>query len=218
MSEPIRVLLADDHAVLRSGLRRLLSAQPDLEVVGEASSGEEAIERTRTLRPDVVVMDIVMPGIGGVEATRRVAALGLGTRILALTGHDEQEFLIPVLKAGAGGYITKDKDAHELADAIRGIARNDVFLSPSATKLLLEVYRESSGSDPSAMHLLSARETEVLKLTAAGHSSSEIGPKLGVSAKTVDTYRGRVMQKLRLHRRSELVTFALQHGLLEPDR
>jgi len=218
VSQPIRVLLADDHAVLRSGLHRLLSAQPDLEVVGEASSGEEAIEQTRTLRPDVVVMDIVMPGIGGLEATRRVAALGLGTRILALTAHDEREFLIPVLKAGASGYITKDRDAHELADAIRNIARHDVFLSPSATKLLLQVYLENTGSDRSAMHQLSAREAEVLKLTAAGHSSSEIGRTLGVSPKTVDTYRGRIMQKLGLHRRSELVTFALQHGLLEADR
>ena len=212
----IRVLLVDDHAVLRAGLRALLEAEDDISVVGEAATGEDAVALAAELRPEVVVMDLTMPGIGGLEAVRRITALGLGTRILALTIHREEECLLSVLQAGGSGYVTKDNPDAELLDAIRTVARGHVFLYPSATRLLLRGLRQAGGfgatEDP--VHLLSGREREVLILTAEGYSSSEIGDRLQISPKTVDTYRSRIMEKLGLHHRSELVHFALQQGLL----
>lgn len=215
MADPIRILLADDHAVLRAGLRALLDAEPDLEVVGEAATGEEAIEEARKLRPDIVIMDLSMPGVGGLEATRRLAALDLGVKVLVLTVHAEEEYLFPVLEAGGSGYVTKTSADRELISAIRTVARGEVFLYPHAAKLLLERYQAQEEGEQEPIHKLSAREREVLALTAAGHSSSEIGKKLFISPKTVDTYRSRLMSKLGLSHRSELVRFALQTGLLK---
>ncbi len=218
MSEPIRILLVDDHAVLRAGLRALLGAEPGLTVVGEAATGEEAVEKARTLRPDVVVMDLSMPGMDGLEATRRIAALGLGAKILVLTVHAEQEYLLPVLEAGGSGYVTKTSADEDLIEAIRTVARGDVFLYPSAARLLLQRYKAAeSGAEPSPLARLSEREREVLALTAEGYSSAEIGERLFISPKTVDTYRSRIMEKLGLHHRSELVRFALRTGLLKAD-
>ncbi len=217
MAERIRVLLADDHPVLRAGLRALLEAEPGLEVVGEAATGEEAIERTQALRPDVVLMDLSMPRLGGLEATRRIAALDARTRVLVLTVHGEEEYLFPVLDAGGSGYVTKTSADRDLVDAIRAVARGEVFLYPHAQKLLLQRYRtaqKEEESDPARR--LSAREREVLALTAEGFSSAEIGQKLFLSPKTVDTYRARIMHKLGLAHRSELVRFALRTGLLKP--
>ncbi len=218
MSEPIRILLVDDHAVLRAGLRALLGAEPGLTVVGEAATGEEAVEKARTLRPDVVVMDLSMPGMDGLEATRRIAALGLGAKILVLTVHAEQEYLLPVLEAGGSGYVTKTSADEDLIEAIRTVARGDVFLYPSAARLLLQRYKAAeSGAEPSPLARLSEREREVLALTAEGYSSAEIGERLFISPNTVDTYRSRIMEKLGLHHRSELVRFALRTGLLKAD-
>lgn len=215
MPDQIRILLVDDHAVLRQGVRRLLEHHTDFNVVGEAADGEQAVERARALRPHVVVMDLAMPGIGGLEATRRIVELGQGVRVLALTAHDEEEFLLPMLQAGGSGYVSKGRDFDELADAIRTVARDQVFLYPSGTRLLLQQYRQGTArTDHSLVGKLSRREREVLTLTAQGFSSSEIGARLGISPKTVDTYRGRIMEKLGLHRRSELVRFALHAGLL----
>jgi two-component system response regulator NreC len=211
-----RVLLADDHAVLRAGLKALLSLEADIDVVGEAGTGEAAVERAKTLRPDVVVMDLAMPGVGGLEATRQIAALQQGTRVLVLTSHAEEEYLLPVLEAGGSGYVQKTKADEDLLDAIRVVARDEVFLYPSATKLLLKGYRtveERDGANP--LHELSDREREVMALTAEGYSSSEIGKKLFLSPKTVDTYRARLMQKLGLTHRSELIQLALQTGVLK---
>ncbi|HEU0051853.1 MAG TPA: response regulator transcription factor [Longimicrobium sp.] len=216
MSQKIRILLVDDHPVLRSGLEALLELEDDLEVVGHASTGEEGVEKTRLLRPDVVVMDLAMPGIGGLEATRRVGELNLGARVLVLTSQAEEEFLLPVLEAGGSGYVRKTSADEDLIRAIRAVARDEVFLYPSATRLLLRQYRiaEEKG-EASPIEKLSEREREVLSLTAEGYSSGEIGKKLFLSPKTVDTYRARLMQKLGLSHRSELVRLALQTGLLK---
>jgi two-component system response regulator NreC len=214
--DKIRVLLADDHAVLRGGLRALLSLEPDMDVVGEVSTGEEAVERVRALRPHVVVMDLAMPGMGGLEATRQITALGQGTRVLVLTSHAEEEYLLPVLEAGGGGYVRKTNADEDLIAAIRTVARDEVFLYPSATKLLLRGYRRAEEKgEASPLEELSEREREVFTLTAEGYSSSEIGKKLFLSPKTVDTNRSRQMQKLGLSHRSELVRFALQTGVLK---
>ena len=214
----IRIVLADDHAVLRAGLRALLDTEVDLQVIGEAGTGEEAIERVRQLRPDVVVMDLSMPGIGGLEATRRIAALQQGTRVLVLTVHAEEEYLLPVLEAGGSGYVTKTSADEDLVRAIRTVALDEVFLYPSAAKLLLQGYKAAeAGEEPSPLDVLSDREREVLGLTAEGFSSSEIGKKLFISPKTVDTYRARIMQKLGLNHLSELVRFALRTGLLRAE-
>ena len=216
MSDVIRILLVDDHTVLRAGLRSLLDAEEDMRVVGEASSGEEALERARAMKPDVVVMDLSMPGMGGLAATREILAMELGTRVLVLTMHAEEEYLLAVLEAGGSGYVRKTSADEDLVEAIRRVARDEVFLYPSATKLLLQGYRvrgEEKENNP--LDKLSDRERDVLGYTAEGFSSSEIGEKLFISPKTVDTYRARIMEKLGLTHRSELVRFALQTGLLK---
>ena len=214
----IRILLVDDHAILRSGLSALLELESDMEVVGEVGTGEEAIERVRALEPGVVVMDLDMPGMGGLEATRQIAALGLGTRVLVLTSHSEAEYLLAVLEAGGSGYVQKTKADEDLIAAIRVVARDEVFLYPSAAKLLLQGFRgKGSRGEEDPLERLTEREREVLGFTAEGFSSAEIGKKLFISPKTVDTYRSRIMEKLGLHHRSELVRFALQQGLLKAE-
>ena len=212
----ITVVLADDHVVLRSGLKALLEAESGVDVIGEASTGDEAVDLVRSVQPDVVVMDLSMPGSGGLEATRRIAALELSTRVLVLTMHGEEEYLVPVLEAGASGYLNKTVADRSLIEAIRVVARGEVFLPPQATRLLLKEYKAmGAGEGSDALHQLSAREQEVMALTAEGFSSKEIGEKLFISPKTVDTYRSRIMEKLGLHHRSELVRFALRSGLLK---
>ncbi|HYH79395.1 MAG TPA: response regulator transcription factor [Longimicrobium sp.] len=216
MADDIRILLADDHPVLRSGLEALLALEDGLQVVGQASTGEEAVEKTRLLRPDVVVMDLSMPGIGGLEATKQIGELGLGARVLVLTSQAEEDFLLPVLEAGGSGFVRKTSADSDLVNAIRTVARNEVFLYPSATRLLLRRYkdaRETKAAGP--LDKLSEREREVLALTAEGYSSAEIGKRLFLSPKTVDTYRARMMQKLGLTHRAELVHLALETGLLK---
>lgn len=213
----IRVLLADDHAILRAGLRALLDAEPDMTVVGEAANGEEAVQQTRGLGPDVVVMDISMPVMDGLEATRRITADLATTRVLVLTMHAEQQYLLKVLEAGGSGYVLKRSADTELMEAIRTVHRGEAFLYPSATRLLLEAYQKGDRSHPPAAGKLSEREAEVLRLTAEGYSNSEIGGQLYLSPKTVDTYRQRIMEKLGLHHRAELVRYALDTGLLRAE-
>jgi two-component system response regulator NreC len=209
-----KILLVDDHAMFRAGVKALLEGETGLEVVGEAGSGDEGVDEARRLKPDVVVMDLSMPGTDGLEATRRIAALGLKSRVLVLTAHGEEEYLVPVVDAGASGYLMKTRADQDLIDAIRVVARGEVYLPPKATRLLLQQYRKSPES-ATGLAELSAREREVMALTAEGFSSREIGEKLFVSPKTVDTYRARIMEKLGLNLRSELVRFALKVGLLK---
>ena len=212
----IRILLVDDHTLMRTGVRMVLQAEPDMEVVGEAANGDDGVRMAVELRPDVVLMDLSMPGIGGLEATRRIAAADTGAHVLVLTVHAEEEYLVPVLEAGGSGYVTKHSADHDLVDAVRVVARGDVFLYPSAATVLTRSLRTPrmahAVDDP--LHLLSPREREVLSLTAEGYSSTEIGGRLHLSHKTVETYRQRLMDKLDLHHRSELVRFALTRGLL----
>jgi DNA-binding NarL/FixJ family response regulator len=211
----IRLLLVDDHTLFRSGLKALLETEKGFEVVGEASTGDEGVDRARELKPDIVVMDLSMPGSNGLEATRRIAALGLKTRVLVLTVHAEEEYLVPVVEAGASGYLSKTSADDELVTALRVVARGEVYLPPKATRLLLQQYRNVPADGTAGVQDLSAREREVMALTAEGFSSREIGEKLFISPKTVDTYRSRIMEKLGLNHRSELVRFALKTGLLK---
>ncbi|MDH3205617.1 MAG: response regulator transcription factor [Gemmatimonadota bacterium] len=215
MAKPISVLLVDDHAMFRAGIRALLESEGHVEVVGEGATGDEAVDLVRELKPDVVVMDLSMPGSNGLEATRRIAALGLETHVLVLTVHAEEEYLVPVVEAGASGYLTKTSADTDLLEAIRIVARGQVFLPPKATTLLLKRYKEADAETEAGLKDLSSREQEVLALTAEGFSSREIGKKLFISPKTVDTYRSRIMDKLGLSHRSELVRFALKVGLLK---
>ena len=218
MSEgPIRVLLADDHAVVRSGLRALLSGEPDVQVVGEASTGREAVAKAEALRPDVAVMDISMPDMDGLEATRAIRQRGLPTQVVVLTVHADDEYLLRALDAGACGYVVKSASDTDLLQAIRLAAQGQVFLYPSAVRRVLSHYVQSRGQRKRLPEQLSGREQEVLRLTAAGYTNQEIAQELGISPKTVDTYRQRIMEKLGLERRSELVRYALRKGLLRAE-
>ena len=212
--ERIRILLADDHAVLRAGLRALLNAEGDMEVVGEAANGREAVERAEELRPDVIVMDLSMPGMGGIDATKQIREKGLHARVLVLTVHAEQQYLLPVLQAGGAGYVLKQAADTELIQAIRTVHRGEAFLYPTAASMLLDDYRRRVSATEDQFDGLSEREREVLKFTAEGFSSQEIADRLVISAKTVDTYRQRIMDKLNIHHRSELIRYALRKGLL----
>lgn len=215
MNDELRILLVDDHAILRAGLKALLDAEDDMRVVGEAGTGEEAIDLLPHVKPDIVVMDISMPGMGGVEATRRVMERSDPPKVLVLTMHGEEEHLLAILEAGGSGFVRKTSADEDLTRAIRTVAADEVFLNPSAAKLLLNGFRvqnEKKERDP--LDRLTERERQVLAMTAEGYSSTEIGKKLFISPKTVDTYRSRIMDKLELHHRSELVRFALRTGLL----
>jgi len=218
MSKAIRILLVDDHAMLRAGLRALLEAEDGFLVVGEAATGEEGVMKAKQLAPDVVVMDLSMPGAGGLEAVREISAMDRGIRTLVLTMHGEEEHLLPVLEAGGSGYVNKTSADEELIEAIRTVAGGDVFLYPSGARLLLRGLKQKTEPGvPDPLEKLTEREREVLGFTVEGYSSTEIGKKLFISPKTVDTYRARIMEKLNLHHRSELVRFALRNGLLKAD-
>jgi len=213
----IRLLLVDDHAVLRAGLRMLLNAQPDMEVVGEAGEGAEAVERALELKPDVVLMDITMKGMSGLTATRVIKDRLPQTKVLVLTIHEDEEYLRQMLEAGATGYVLKRAADAELAVSIRAVHRGEVFLYPSFTKVLLGdlVQKAEQESQQDSYELLSQREKEVLHLVALGHTNKEIADQLFLSVKTVETYRARLMAKLRLKGRAALVRYALRKGLLD---
>ena len=214
----ISILLADDHPILRMGVRDLLRTQPDLEVVGEADDGLEAVEMVKRLRPDVVVMDLTMPRLSGLEAIRRLGLRGLGCKVLALTVHAQERYLLHVLAAGGLGYVLKAAAHVELAEAIRTVAGGEPYLRPEAARLLVGGYLEwvHQGEERDSYGALTERERQVLKLTAEGHTAQEIADQLVISVNTVETYRRRVMEKLNLHRRADLVRYTLQRGLLVP--
>lgn len=214
MKTPIRVLLVDDHTVLRAGLRALLAAEPGIEVVGEAASGGEALRKVEALRPNVVVMDLTMPGTNGLEAIRHISRHYADVRTLVLTMHSEEQFIVGTIKAGGSGYVLKNAADVELIDAIHTVHMGEPYFHGEAMQGLLDYHRSNSPTTE-AEEELSEREHEVLVLTVQGYSGREIGAKLLISAKTVDTYRQRLMQKLGLNHRADLVQYALQHGLLE---
>lgn len=210
----ISILLADDHQILLDGLRRLIDAEPDMTVVATANDTASAVEAAREHRPEIGVLDVSMPGGGGFEAARRIRETELPTKILMLTMHAEDRYVMEAVRVGASGYVLKRSADRDLLEAIRTVARGEAYLMPSAVRLLVAAQR-GEGAAATTEQRLSAREREVLRLTARGHSNHEIAQRLFISSKTVDTYRSRIMAKLDVHRRSELVEFALAHGLLE---
>jgi DNA-binding NarL/FixJ family response regulator len=212
----IRVILADDHAVVRAGLKAVLGAAPDIDVIGEASNGTEAVQLADTLDPDVVVMDLTMDGMDGTAATREIVSKHLRARVLVLTMHAEEDYLIPVLEAGAAGYLMKNAADRELVDAVRTVARGDMFIRPSAAKILAQglTKKDPLDADRARFERLTDREQNVLRLTAQGYSAPEIGERLFISPKTVDTYKQRIGDKLGLTHRAEYIAFALKLGLL----
>lgn len=215
-SDPIRVLLADDHAIVRAGLKAVLGSANDIVVVGEASDGAEAIALTEQLHPDVVVMDLSMAGMDGIAATAALTASGSASRVLVLTMHAEEDYLVPLLEAGAGGYLVKTVADRELVDAVRTVARGELYVRPAAASVLARGLRkkEEHADDRARYGKLTERERDVFQLIAAGYTAPEIGERLSISPKTVDTYKQRINEKLGLQHRAEYVRLALRLGVL----
>jgi DNA-binding NarL/FixJ family response regulator len=214
----ISVLIADDQAVVRAGLRMIVEAQPDLEVAGEADDGEAAVEAVRRLRPDVALMDIRMPGVDGIEATRRIAGGDVPTRVLVLTTYGIDENVHDALKAGASGFLVKTDPPERLIGAIRAVAAGETPLAPEITKLLIERYLGTSGrgSPPRELEQLTPRELEVLQLIARGRSNAEIAAEFYVSEGTVKTHVARILQKLDLRDRTQAAIYAYESGVVQP--
>jgi DNA-binding NarL/FixJ family response regulator len=213
---PIRVLLADDHTLIRAGLRMVVVSQPDFTVVGEASDGREAVALAEQLKPNVVVMDIGMPSLNGIEACRQIHDSLLGTQVIMLSMHSDEGYVLRALKAGAKGYMLKDSAEADLASAIRAVTAGKSFFSPAVSKILLEDYMRKlkrTGAEDS-FDLLSPREREVLQLVAEGKSSKEVANLLSLSVYTVETHRAKVMQKLNLHNIPELILYAVRKGVI----
>ena len=213
----VRVLLVDDHNVVRAGLRALLESTGHVGIVGEASSGEEAVDKARTLEPDIVIMDLAMPGMGGVQATRHITGLGLDTKVLVLTIHDEDEFLVPALDAGAAGFLNKSVADTDLLGALEALVRGHSYLPRRAAALLARRKpRDTSGRKPGP-EVLSSRERDAIKLYAQGFSTREAAGEMYISPKTFEGYVARGKTKLGLHSRREIVRFALDAGLLQAE-
>ncbi len=212
----IRVILVDDHAVVRAGLKAVLGASRDIEIVGEASNGADAVALAERVDPDVVIMDLSMDHMDGAAATREMVAKHLRARVLILTMHAEEDYLIPVLEAGASGYLMKNAADLELVDAVRAVARGDMFIRPSAARILAQGIgkKDPLVAERARFERLTEREQSVLTLTAQGYSAPEIGERLFISPKTVDTYKQRIGDKLGLTHRAEYISFALKLGLL----
>lgn len=211
----IRLLLVDDHQIVRAGLRMLFAAEPEVEIIGEASSGEEAVAVVEALAPDVVLMDVAMPGIGGIEATRRIKAAQPKMAVLALTMHEDEEYFFEMLAAGASGYVPKRAAPDDLMSAIRIVKQGDVYIYPSLARLLVKDFlHRSETSAPETREDLTPREQEVLTFIAEGNSNREIADALVISIKTVDRHRENIMRKLQLHNRVELVKYAIEKGLI----
>lgn len=211
-AKKITILLADDHSMVRQGFRRILESQPDMEIVGEAGNGNEAVDLAARLMPDVVVMDVAMPQLNGIEATRRLSESTPRTRVLALSMHKDSVYVREILRAGARGYLLKDAIDVDFLAAVRAIARGEGYLSPGVADAVLTDYRQHV-TDP--IDLLTSREREVLQLIAEGKTNKEIAALLTLSVYTVDAHRGRIMEKLNLHSTGELVRFAVRKGLID---
>lgn len=214
----IKVLLVDDHKLMRIGLRSLIEKQSDMDVVAEAQDGREAIAMSAQLKPDVVIMDIGMPNLNGIEATRQILAEHPTARIIALSMHSDRRFVSGMLEAGALGYLLKDCAFEELIHAIKTIMNNQTYLSPDITGVVIQDYiRQLSAEETSAFGVLTAREREVLQLLAEGKTTKQIASLLYVSAKTVETHRSQIMEKLKIHSVAELTKFAIREGLTPLD-
>ena len=214
MTQKTRVLLVDDHDVVRAGVRTVLERMPEVEVVGEAQNGREALELARRLQPDLVLMDIAMPDLNGVEAARQMlAAGGVETRVVALSMHSDRQFVGEMLKAGASGYLLKNSVGQHLPPAIRAVRAGKVYLSPEVHDVIVEDYVRHAPGRNSVVETLSAREREVLQLLAEGKQNKEIAARLNIAVKTVETHRAQLMAKLKVHSVAELTKIAIREGL-----
>jgi DNA-binding NarL/FixJ family response regulator len=210
----MRLLIADDHGVVRGGLKLLLDRQPDMEVVSEAADGAEAVAEALAHRPDLAILDVAMPRLTGLQATRDIKALAPEIDVLILSMHDDEHYLFEALKAGASGYVLKQKADQDLVDAVRAVARGESFLTNSAQRSLVREWMADPSSGP--REPLSPREQEVLRLIAEAHTNREISTILGLSEKTVESHRGSILRKLGMRDRVELVRYAIRRGLIEP--
>ena len=214
--EKIRLLVADDHAIMRDGIRALVGLHEDIEIVGEAATGQEAIAKAQELMPDVIIMDIAMPGLDGLEATRRILKANPKAKVLVLSQYDDKEYIISAIKAGSTGYVPKRALGSELVSAIRAVYHGGSFLYPSAATALIQDYRLQA-LEGDSYDQLTPREREILKLIAEGHTSREIAEMLFISLKTVMGHRAKIMEKLGLHNRTELIKYAMRKGVLSLD-
>jgi len=215
---PVRVVLADDHALVRAGVRALLAGIPGVEVVGEAQDGHEIVQLVEKTRPRLVLMDIAMPGLNGLEATTRITRNHSGTAVIILSMHASEEYALQALKAGASGYLLKDADLAELELGIWAVARGETYLSPAVSKHLVADYRRrAAGHDqPDPLDRLTSRHREVLQLIAEGNTTKDIATRLKLSVKTVETHRAQLMERLDIHDVAGLVRFAIRFGLITP--
>ena len=219
MVNKIRVVLAEDHTLVRKGLKAILSGYPNIEVIGEASDGREAVQLAETLHPHVVVIDINMPGLNGLEATDRIKHRCPDVRILVLSMHANEEYVLQVLRSGASGYLLKDSATEELVKGIESVNEGEAYLSPRISKTVIADYvRRTDAEDQRAPHeMLTPREREILQLVAEGHTSKEIAEQLHLSIKTVETHRANLMDKLDIHNRAGLIRYAIRAGLIASD-
>ena len=214
--DKVKVLIVDDHAVLRDGLRAMLGVYDEIEIVGEASEGREAIQKVQESAPDVILMDLVMPGMDGLEATRRILKKMPKAKVLFLTQYETKEYLLSAIKAGAAGYIPKRALSSELLTAIHTVHKGDSFLYPSAAATLIEGYRQRT-EETEPYDQLTTREREILKLIAEGNTSRKVADMLNISYRTVNGHRTKIMNKLNIHKSTELIKYAMRKGLLSAD-
>ena len=218
MMKPIRVLITDDHTLVRAGIRSLLENMEGIEVIAEAGDGREALRLVRAHRPDVVLMDIAMPGLNGLEAAARIAKKCPNVRVIILSMHVNEEYVLQALRAGAAGYMVKGADAAELEIAIRAVARGETYLSPMVSKHVVTDYIQRISGETSPLELLTPRQREVLQLIAEGYSTKKIARTLKISVKTVETHRMQLMERLDIHDIAGLVRYAIRIGLVKPDQ
>jgi DNA-binding NarL/FixJ family response regulator len=217
MTTPIRVLLADDHTLVRAGIRSLLEGLENVEVVGEAGDGQEAVRLAESLRPDVVLLDVGMPGLNGLDVAARLATQDASIRVLILSMHTSEEYVLRALRAGCAGYLLKGSAVAELAIAVRAVARGETYLSPAVSKHVMDDYVRRTGGATDPIDALTPRQREVLQLVAEGNTSKDIADRLGLSFKTVEAHRAQIMERLGLHDVAGLVRFAMRMGLVRPE-
>lgn len=215
---PIRILLCDDHLLIRASLKSLIGEFPGIDVIGEAGDGREALEHVARLRPNVVVMDIAMPGLNGLEATRRLVKEHPQVRVVMLSMHADESHVLQALRAGASGYVLKGSAPRELEMAIEAVARGEIFLSPAISKHVIDVYLNRAEGQTNSLDLLTPRQREILQLIAEGKSSKQIAQMLDASVKTIESHRASLMERLDIHDVAGLVRYAIRHGLVSPEK